>query len=86
MAHSVTKNKLVFSVELAAVQKCQTKTNIDATKNFCTVQLATCNTNKACRKLRLKIYSAIERNGQFSQFVNTLFVRNRLLCFSKRPF
>ena len=31
-------------------------------------------------------YSAIQRNGQFSKFVNTLFVRNRLLCFSKRPF
>ena len=54
MAYSVTQDKLIFSVELAAVQKCQTKANIDATKNFCTVQLATCNTNKACRKLRYK--------------------------------
>ena len=47
----VTHVSLLFSVELAGVQACQSKANIEKTKNYCTVQLATCNTNKKCRKL-----------------------------------
>ena len=51
---SPTQDSLMFSDELTEVQKCQSKAVIDATQNFCTVQLATCNTNKACRKLEYK--------------------------------